>query len=122
MLDRRLVLLVEDEPLILFTLQTALEDAGYSVVAAADADEAALALEDRISEMSGLITDIRLGDGPDGWSLARHARALRADLPVVYVSGDSAHQWPIEGVPSSLMLQKPFSFGQVLAAVSAALS
>lgn len=121
-MERRLVLLVEDEPLILLTLQSVLEDAGYSVLAAADADEAALALEGRISEVSGLITDIRLGDGPDGWSLARHARTLRADLPVVYVSGDSAHRWPIEGVASSLMVQKPFSFGQVLAAVSAALS
>lgn len=120
--DSHLVLLVEDEPLILLSLQSSLEDAGYSVLTAENADEAMVALEDRISEMSGMITDIRLGNGRDGWSLARHARTLRPDLPVLYVSGDSAHRWPVEGVPSSLMLQKPFSTGQVLTAVSMVVS
>ena len=122
MLDSRLVLLVEDEPLILLTLQSLLEDAGYSVLPANNADEAVLALEESISELLGLITDIRLGSGRDGWSLARHARSLRPDLPVVYVSGDSAHRWVIEGVPSSLMVQKPFLTAEVLTAVSTVVS
>lgn len=122
MLDSRLVLLVEDEPLILVALQSSLEDAGYSVLPANNADEAVLALEESISELLGLITDIRLGNGRDGWSLARHARSLRPDLPVVYVSGDSAHQWAIKGVPSSLMVQKPFLTAEVLTAVSTVVS
>ena len=117
-----LLLLAEDEPLVLLSTQDALEAGGYSVVAAADGAEAIAVMDTRSGELSGLITDIRLGAGPTGWDVARHARELRPDLPVVYATGDSAHEWPIHGVPKSLVVQKPYAPAQVLTAISTLLT
>jgi DNA-binding response OmpR family regulator len=70
-----------------------------------------------VKEAAGLITDIRLGDGPNGGALARDARASRPDLPIHYVSGDGAHEWRNQGVAGSKMLQKPFGPTRMLAEV-----
>lgn len=104
----KVLLLVEDEPLIALAMQDALEDAGYRVLMAEDGHTGAALLAQNVQEVSGLITDIRLGGGPDGWLLARGARASRPDLPVLYVTGDSAHEWSTQGVAGSTILQKPF--------------
>jgi hypothetical protein len=34
------------------------------------------------------------------------------------MSGDSIHEWSAEGVPESIMLQKPFALAQLIAAVT----
>lgn len=108
MVHDRTLLLVEDEPLVALAIQDALEDAGYRVLMADDGNAGAAALEENIEAISGLITDIRLGSGPEGWRLAQQARAHRPELPVLYVTGDSAHEWSSQGVPGSTVLQKPF--------------
>jgi CheY-like chemotaxis protein len=117
-----LLLLVEDEPLIQVMMQAVLEDGGFTVVAASSGDEALALVADKIDQVSGLITDIQLGDGPNGWAVARHARLSKAELPVVYMTGDSAADWAAEGVPKSIMLAKPFAPAQVVTAISALLS
>jgi CheY-like chemotaxis protein len=75
---------------------------------AEDGHTGAALLAENVEKASGLITDIRLGSGPDGWVLARAARAMCPDLPVLYVTGDSAHEWRNQGVTGSTILQKPF--------------
>jgi CheY-like chemotaxis protein len=112
------VLLVEDEPLVLLVAQDALEAGGYQVLPAELASEALHVLDTRIAELSGLVTDIRLPGGPDGWEIARHARELKADLPVVYTTADSATDWPVKGVPNSVVVQKPYAGAQLLTAIS----
>jgi hypothetical protein len=37
---------------------------------------------------------------------------------MVYMSGDSAHEWDAQGVPNSIMLTKPFVTAQVITALS----
>jgi DNA-binding response OmpR family regulator len=69
-----------------------------------------------------VITDIRLGAGPDGWAVARRARELVPTMPVVYMSGDSSHEWSSKGVPNSLMVAKPFAPAQIITAVSTLLN
>lgn len=112
------VLLVEDEPLVLLVAQDALEAGGYTVVPVQLASEALEVLDSRISELSGLVTDIRLPGGPDGWEIARHARELKADIPVVFATADSAADWPVKGVPNSVVVQKPYAGAQLLTALS----
>ena len=112
------VLLVEDEPLVLLVAQDALEAGGYTVVPVQLASEALEFLDSRISELSGLVTDIRLPGGPDGWEIARHARELKADIPVVFATADSAADWPVKGVPNSVVVQKPYAGAQLLTALS----
>lgn len=67
---------------------------------------------------AALVTDIDLGDNSSGWEVARRARELFPDLPVVYVSGGSAHEWASRGVPGSVMLTKPFALAHLVVAVS----
>ena len=57
-----------------------------------------------------LITDIRM-PGPDGWSLARHARALRPDMPVIYTTGDSAVDWPAHPIFGPMTLRAWMRWG-----------
>ena len=112
------VLLVEDEPLVLLVAQDALEAGGYQVLPAQLASEALHVLDNRIAELSGLVTDIRLPGGSDGWEIARHARELKADLPIVYTTADSATDWPVKGVPNSVVVEKPYAGAQLLTAIS----
>jgi hypothetical protein len=75
-------------------------------------------LEADPSRFNGLITDISLGGGPDGWEIARRARELIRNLPVVYISGHGSADWPSKGVPNSLTLGKPFATAQLITAIS----
>jgi CheY-like chemotaxis protein len=113
-----LLLLAEDEPLILLSTQEALETGGFIVLPASNGAEAISAIDLRFEDLSGLITDVRLGSGPDGWEVARHARELKPDLAVVYTTGDSAADWSAQGVPKSKVIQKPYAPAQVLTAIS----
>lgn len=113
------VLLIDDEPLVLDLLQSALDDAGFGVVLAHNDDEAFAALEaEGARNFVGLITDVNLSSGRTGWDVAKRARQLRAALPVVYVTGDSEQDWTAKGVLSSLVVPKPFAPAQVVAALA----
>jgi DNA-binding response OmpR family regulator len=121
MITKGVLLLVEDEPLIALSMQETLSEAGYEVLTAEDGHSGAATLASSIQEISALITDIRLGCGPDGWRLAREARSLRPELPILYVTGDSAHHWSDQGVSGSVILQKPFVPTRMLAELGAIL-
>jgi CheY-like chemotaxis protein len=111
------ILLAEDEVLISFALESALEDAGYRVVWAASGDAALLSLEQDPEQFDCLITDIRM-PGIDGWAVADRARELRPDLPIIYITGDSQSEWPKRGVPNSSLLAKPFKLDDAAARVA----
>lgn len=115
------LLYVEDEALVQDMLVIDLEEAGFFVIAAASGSQALDLLEKQASEIQGLVTDVNLGDGPDGWDVARRARELVSGLPVVYVSAASEHGWTSHGVPNSLMITKPFMDAQVVGAISSLL-
>jgi CheY-like chemotaxis protein len=117
-----LILLVEDEPLVSLSLQDALEEGGYAVAAAPTGQEALVRLGDSHPAPSGLVTDIRLGAGMDGWEIARAARERYPEIAVVYMTGDSAADYSSHGVPDSVMLQKPFANAQVVTAISTLLN
>ena len=113
-----ILLLVEDEQALQSLLETALADEGFSVVIAGSGAKAIAELESHGADFKALITDIRLGTGPDGWEVGHRARQIVPGIPVIYMSGDSIHEWSAEGVPESIMLQKPFALAQLIAAVT----
>lgn len=117
-LDNINVLVVEDEALIVIELEDALREAGYSVVTATNGHEGLKLAEEHFSSLRGIVTDIRVGAGPDGWRIAHRARAMNPQIAVVYMSGDSASGWAANGVPNSHMIQKPFATAQVVTAIS----
>jgi CheY-like chemotaxis protein len=112
------VLLVEDEEIIQELISAALEDAGYNVVIAKDGPGALSWLDGPHDDLSGLVTDIKLPGELTGWDVATRARERYPDLPVVYMSGDSAVEWASKGVPKSVMLSKPFVPSQVIVALA----
>ena len=95
---------------------------GYDVHPVSSGEEALAALENDQLQLAGLVTDIRLGDGVPGWDVARRARELRPHFPVVYMTGDSAENHTVQGVPESILLQKPFAPAQLVTAISALLN
>lgn len=113
-----LVFIVEDEELIRHLLQEALTDGGFVVAIATDGNEAMAMLDAEGAGYSALITDVNLPGEFSGWDIARHAREINEKLPVIYVTGDSGHDWGSKGVPNSQLIQKPFAIAQVVTAVS----
>lgn len=113
-----LLLYVEDEFLIRETLVEALEEAGYSMVVAKNGEEALSLLTKHGDGIRGIVTDINLGDGIDGWEVARAGREFLSALPIVYVSAASQEEWTSRGVPGSVMIGKPFAAVQVTVAIS----
>ena len=114
------VLLVDDDPLVHEVIRLALEDGGFDVLSAATGSEAIELLDARHVSIHALVTDINLGKDVDGWAVAKHARELEARLPVVYITGDSGYEWRSQGVPESIVIEKPFVAAQIVTAVAAA--
>ncbi len=113
------VLIVEDEAIIRDLLETALTEAGYEVELAQNSGDALSTLDRRGEQLRALVTDINLGAGTvTGWDIAKRAREIRPDLPVVYTTGDSGHEWSARGVPNSVLVTKPFAPAQITTAVS----
>lgn len=71
-----MVLLVEDEPLVRMTAANELEEAGFLVLEAANADVALQVLEVRSDQVHVLFTDVHMPGSMDGIALAElvHAR------------------------------------------------
>lgn len=114
-----LVLVVEDEVLIQDLLVDALQEGGFQTIIANDGAEAIAQIDGPLSgQLSGVVTDIRLGVGPDGWAVATRARELNSAVAIVYVSADSSADWPAHGVPGSVMISKPFAAAQVVVALA----
>jgi DNA-binding NtrC family response regulator len=119
MTDTVRVLLVEDETVILELLQAALEDGGFAVEALRSGTTAMAAIGQAPLQCSALVTDVEIErGGPTGWDVAKRARELIPDLPVIYMTGARGHEWSANGVPNSILLTKPFAPAQVVTAVS----
>jgi DNA-binding response OmpR family regulator len=103
------LLLVEDEPLIGDVLELALADAGFRSHRAFDVDEAFVALQQFPNRFCAAITDVNLGGQDDGWKIARQARAMDPEIPIIYISGHAENDWRLNGVENSVFLSKPFA-------------
>ncbi len=113
-----LVLIAEDEAEIRSILEITFEEGGFDVVLVATGEQAIEALDAQGEALRAVVTDIKLGGAVSGWDVARHARELKADMPVVYMTGSEGKDWPSLGVPNSILISKPFAPSQVLTAVS----
>src|ERR1700682_842070 len=111
------ILVVEDDQSIQSFVEEALSDGGFEPAIASSGEEALTLL--RGSRYRVLVIDIRLGkDRIRGWDVARRARAINPELPVVYITGADADEWAVQGVPNSVLLTKPFAPAQLVTAVS----
>ena len=114
------VLIVDDEASIRDLLSKTLALAEYDVDLAGDGRTALERL--RIIPYDLLITDLKM-PGVDGLSVIREARRLKAEIPVIIITGFSTEASAIEAVNLGVSgyLTKPFRVPRVLAAAAKAL-
>src|SRR3954469_21881935 len=108
------VLVVDDEATIRDLLSKTLALAEYDVDLAPDGRTALERL--RIISYDLLITDLKM-PGVDGLSVIREARRLKADLPVIIITGYSTEASAIDALNLGVSgyLTKPFRVPMVLA-------
>jgi signal transduction histidine kinase/CheY-like chemotaxis protein len=104
--EPKIVLYVEDDPLVSLATVDLLASAGYSVHAAPDATRA-LALLGQHPEIDLMVTDVGL-PGMDGHELAAEARRRRPDLKILYLTGYDRTRWASEQVEATNYLGKPY--------------
>lgn len=114
-----LVMIVDDEVLIRLVAADVLLDAGFRVVEAASADEAA-ALLAAGAPVDLVVTDVRMPGVMDGLALVAHLKRLDPPLPVIVTSG---HMGPHEllAAGADRWLPKPYSNGALVTTVELAL-
>jgi PAS domain S-box-containing protein len=103
------ILVVEDEPLVLRNVVRGLQQRGYTVLSAANGQEALLVFEKTKGKIDLLISDIIM-PGMNGKELAEKILERRPGLPVLLISGYPAdviakHGLLREDIP---FLEKPF--------------
>jgi CheY-like chemotaxis protein len=101
------ILLVEDECLIGEWVAEALTEQGFAVETVTNASDALRHLTSEPVDV--LFTDINLPGVMDGAALARRARELLPDLPVVYASARVSMRDPELRVPHSIFVSKPYA-------------
>lgn len=108
------VMLVEDEKLVLELIQETLRDAGYTVLAASDPQDAVNMAENYPDRIDLLVTDVVM-PGMNGRMLYDHLSAKRSGLKVLYMSGYTANANISRGVLDNKVnyMQKPFSINTI---------
>jgi CheY-like chemotaxis protein len=121
-IERRRILVVEDEALVAMATSQLLEDAGYEVVGmAADSAQAVRLAEQEQPDL--VLMDIRLRGGDDGVETAAQLRQ-RFGLRILYVSahGDSATLARAARTDPVGFIGKPHTTHELLSAVGRALA
>jgi CheY-like chemotaxis protein len=116
-----LVMVVEDDQEVQSIVDDALIDGGFEPAIMASGEEALGLLHANADKYRALLVDIHLRGKMDGWEIAKRARIIKPDFPVVYMTAANGHEWSSQGVPNSLLLPKPFAPAQLANAVSSLL-
>src|SRR5829696_17709 len=101
------VLVVEDEPLVRMTAADELEEAGFQVLEAMNADEALKVLEARSDEVQVLFTDVDMPGSMDGMALAEQVYQ-RWPHVLLLISSGYARPHPDEIPDHGHFVPKPY--------------
>ncbi|WP_343628459.1 ATP-binding protein [Roseateles sp.] len=92
-IEPRSVLVIDDEEPIRVGLHLLLEEWGYEATVAATAAEAEAVVRQRGVPPDLILSDLHLGDGPDGIAAIRAVRQLcGSDVPAILVTGDTSRE------------------------------
>jgi len=112
------ILIVEDEPSVQQLIEDALADGGFEPAIVASGEEAVTLLQGNRGKYRGIVIDVNLLGTMDGWEVAKRAREINPEFPVIYMTGAAADEWASHGVPNSILLTKPFAPAQLITALS----
>jgi two-component system, response regulator PdtaR len=111
--DPPVVLLVEDELLVRMTAADELEEAGFHVLEAANADVAMAVLEARSDEVQVLFTDVHMPGSMDGMELAEQVHARWPHVRLLISSGYARPQ-PDEIPDAGRFVPKPYRAATII--------
>jgi CheY-like chemotaxis protein len=114
------VLVVDDEPSVLFTYRMILEQEGYKTTAVPSAREALDLL--RTDEFHIVLCDYSLEEKHTGFEVVEAARRRRKDLPCVLLTGYANQETVAQAEAARIgVLFKPIDIEEFLAAIPAKL-
>jgi DNA-binding response OmpR family regulator len=115
------VLVVEDEPIVRDLLVTVLRTEGYEVLSVADGNGAFKEAKSFRPHLA--LVDVRLGSGPDGFTVARRLRE-EGDVALLFLTGADEAEDIRAGFAAGadLYITKPFSVDGLLVQVEAVLA
>jgi two-component system, response regulator PdtaR len=108
---RPVVLIVEDEALLRLAAIDMIEDAGFDVIEAPNADEAIAILEQR-GDIHLVFTDIHMPGSMDGLKLAHFVKDRWPPIKIVATSGQ-ARIVPRDLPDGGRFLNKPYTAAQI---------
>jgi CheY-like chemotaxis protein len=118
----RRILIVEDEPLIAWSLADMAEDLGYNVIGPVATEREAVDEATR-QRPDAILMDVRLSGGGSGIVAAREIRTA-AQTPIIFCTayaGESGLREEMMAVARSALITKPVQRGQLQRALSDAL-
>jgi CheY-like chemotaxis protein len=110
--NRHVVLVVDDEFLVRCVLCEILQDAGFQVVQAEDAN-AAIGILEQHPHVDLVFSDVKM-PGMDGFELARWVNEHKTDMPVILASGYVGKTSMACELRCTEILKKPFDFDTVI--------
>jgi CheY-like chemotaxis protein len=114
------VLLVEDNPDVATATAVLLEQLGYTVRNASNADSVLQLLEETDNTIDVILSDIVMPGKVDGLELARAVRQMRPGLPVLLATGYSD---AVQNVRAEFpILRKPYQIGELSRALAGLLA
>lgn len=108
------VLVVDDEPLVGFLVESILVDEGFEVLYASNGDAELQVLQTH-EDIAAIVTDIDM-PGMSGFELAAAVRKARPNLGIIFMSGDVVPT-PAEMQGRTAFLAKPCTPTQIVALV-----
>jgi two-component system, cell cycle sensor histidine kinase and response regulator CckA len=111
---RESILLVDDEEIILSSLQRVLTLSGYRVTGLKDSQEALRLFDEKPDEFDLVITDLTM-PGMTGLDLSRKIQSVRPDIPIVLCTGfnDAISQEEAKSFGIRELLLKPVGAGEL---------
>ncbi len=115
------ILIVDDEPNILLSLEFLFKKEGFQVLIARDGEEALEIIEDQIPEL--IILDIMMPK-VDGYQVCSHVKSHHPDTRVIFLTAKSKMKDMQKGLDlgADLYLTKPFSTKEIIAQVKSILN
>ncbi|SRR6266567_2124901 len=117
-MDKKQILVVDDEPNVLVTYQLILQQQGFAVTAAISSEEARRCIDSVNIDL--LLCDLSLEKQESGFDVIEYARKKDAKIPVALLTGyatQDANDWASErGIP---VLFKPIDIQHLLETINA---
>jgi len=114
------ILLIEDEPSLIFTLCDTLENEGYIVIVCEDGEEAVGLAQENKPDI--IILDIML-PGKNGFEICQELRALKFTIPIIILTAKNQELDKVKGldIGADDYITKPFGVKELLARIQARL-